>query len=226
VYCPKCHVKFEENFLLGILALNVVFALIGVVCLLVNSSSTVGHVFVNIFLIQFVILPSTVLHEFAHAIIGRLAGLTVIRIWVGRGKTLYRLNVFGFDTEFRMIPFGGITFLTHTVQDKLRLRYFLAILAGPLTNALILVVAWKFASWRNFNLETTLQIGTFVALAQIAILLENLLPYRIQTALGKLCTDGLSLFQLIASKSPEVLHRRPHNPGSIAQTQTWTLGIV
>lgn len=221
IYCPKCHAKLEESFLLGILALNVVFGLIGFVTLWLNPASTVGHVFVNLFLIQFVILPSVIVHEFAHAIVGKLCGLTVLKIWIGRGKTIYRLKFFGFDTEFKMIPVGGLTFLTHGFKSKLRVRYFLAILAGPFINMVILAVAWKFTSWRNFSLESSIQFAAFVAFAQIFILVENLLPYRIQTALGRLSTDGLSLFQLLLSKSPDVLNSNLRFSTS-TQRQTYT----
>ena len=222
IYCPKCHAKLEENFLLGIFALNVVFGLIGLVALWSNPTSTVGHVFVNLFLLQIVVLPSVIIHEFSHAIVGRLSSLTVLRIWIGRGKTICRANLFGFDTEFKMIPFGGLTFLTHGFKDKLRFRYFLAILAGPFINAVILSASWGFVSWRSFSLENSVQLAAFVVLAQIFILVENLLPYRIITALGTLCTDGLSLFQLLLSKSPNVLNSRLRSPTASPVQQTWT----
>ena len=222
-YCPKCHAKLEEKFLFSILIINVVFALIGIVCLRVNPSSKIGHVFVNLALIQLVILSSVIIHEFAHAIVGKRSGLTVLKIWIGRGKTLFRVNIFGFDTEFKMIPYGGLTFLTHGFKEKLRFRYFLAVMAGPFANAIILLVAWKYSAWRNFNLEATIQLGTFIVLAQALILMESLLPYRIQTALGQLSTDGLSLFQLLTSKSPDVLTSRLGNHIVIPdhKAQTW-----
>lgn len=224
VYCPKCHAKLEENFLLGLQAIIVSFGLFGFVFLLLDTSSKVGHVWVNLFLVQLIIFPSIVVHEFAHAIVGKLSGLTVLRIWIGRGKTLYRANLLGFDTEFKMIPIGGLTFLTHGFTEKLRFRYFLATLAGPLTNAIILLAAWEFAAWRNFNIETSIQLGAFIVLAQALILIENLLPYRIQTALGRLSTDGLSLFQLFICKSPDVLNSRLgiHITSTATQAQTCT----
>lgn len=206
IYCPKCYAKLEENCLLGLLALNIIFGLIGFLTLWLKPYSTVGHVFVNIFVFQFVILPSIVVHEYAHAIVGKLCGLTVLKIWIGRGKTIYPIKLLGFDIEFKIAPVGGLTFLTHGFSNRLRLRYFLTILAGPLANIVILAVAWKFVSWRNFNVENSIQFAAFVAFAQIFILVENLLPYRIQTALGRLSTDGLSLFQLLLSKSPDVFN--------------------
>jgi hypothetical protein len=222
VYCPKCHIRLEENYLFGIHILNVVIGLIGFACLWASPSSTVGHVFVNVFLLQIVFIPSTILHEFAHAIVGRLVGLVILRIWIGRGKTLFRIKLLGFDTEFKMIPFGGLTFMTHGTQEKLRPRYFLAILAGPLINAAVLGIAWKYASWRSFSLETAIQFGVIVVLVQALILIENLLPYRIRTALGRQCTDGLTLFQLLASKSPDILNSRLHLPPQITIYRNWT----
>ena len=221
IYCPKCHAKLEEKFLLGVLAINVIFGLIGFVTLWLSPASTVGHVFANLFVIQLVILPSLIVHEFAHAIVGKFCGLTVLRIWIGRGQTIYRPKVFGFDTEFKLIPVGGLAFLTHGLTKGLRVKYFLAILAGPLINAIILAIAWDFVSWRNFSLENSIQLAAFIAFAQILILVENLLPYRIQTALGRLSTDGLSLFQLLVSKSPDVLNSQLRFPASTTQ-QTYT----
>jgi hypothetical protein len=206
VYCPKCHAGIEERFIIGILLIIVVFGLMGVAFLLSSPSSEPGHVYVNLFLLQLVLPPSVLVHEYAHAIVGKLAGLNIPRIWIGRGKTFYRAKFLGFDTEFKMVPAGGFTFFTHGHKENLRFRYFLAILAGPLVNAIILAIAWRFISWRGFSLETSLQPAVFIAFAQIVILIENLSPYRIQSALGKLQTDGLSLLELVTSKSPRVLN--------------------
>jgi hypothetical protein len=205
IYCPKCHAKYEDNFFLGMLAVIAAMGLAGLVFLWTDSTSKVGHVWANLFLVQFIILPSVVIHEFAHAIVGRLCGLTVLKIWIGRGKAILRTKFFGFDTEFKIIPVGGLTFLTHGLTNKLRMRYFCTILAGPLINVIILAFAWKYVTWQNFNLENTIQFAAFVAFAQIFILVENLLPYRIQTAFGRLSTDGLSILQLLAGKAPDFL---------------------
>jgi hypothetical protein len=159
VYCPKCHDRLEETFLLGTLLLNSLFGLIGIAYLLLNPLSEVGHVFVNVFLVQLAFVPSVIVHEYAHAIVGQLAGLKVLSIWIGRGRTFCRVNLFGFDTEFKMVPVGGITFLTHGFKGKLRLRYFLTILAGPLTNVIILGAASKFVYWRNFDIGLPCDLG-------------------------------------------------------------------
>ena len=219
VYCPKCHAKLEENFSLGILAIYVILGLIGILILWSSPASPASHIFVNLFLIQIIILTSFAAHEFAHAIVGRLCGLTVLRVWIGRGKTFYRTKLFGFDTELKMIPFGGITFLTHGLKANLRSRYFLAILAGPLINTIILIITWRFVSWHSFNFENSIQPAAFIFITQALLLWENLLPYRVQTALGFLSTDGLSLLQLVFSKYPDVLNSRQQFPmGSKQET--------
>jgi len=186
--------------------LNVGLGLIGFLSLWLNPSSLVGRVFANLLLLQLVLIPSTVVHEFAHAIVGRLSGLTVLRVWIGRGKTFCRANVFGFDTKFKTIPMGGFAFLSHGIETKLRLRYFLAILAGPLSNLIILMCAWNLAAWREFDWGRSIQLRNLIVVVQIMILVENLLPYRIQTAVGRISTDGRTLLQLILSKSPDVLN--------------------
>lgn len=205
VFCPKCYAKLEDNLFIAILLLNIWFFLIGFAILLSNSSSRVGHQLVNVALVQIVVLPSIVIHEYAHGIVAKAVGLSVLRIWIGRGKTFYRATLLGFDTEFKLIPFGGLTLMTHGLKKKLRFRYTLAILAGPMTNVIIFVVAWRFDCPRNFDISTRIQFGLIIMLVQLFILVENLLPFRIQTPMGKLCTDGLSLIQLFLAKSPDML---------------------
>src|SRR6267154_3842764 len=119
IYCPRCHTRLEERFLIGIYCILIAFALYGLISLWFNPNSEAGHVFVNLFLFQLIAVPSIVVHEFAHAFIGKMLGLTVLRIWIGRGKTLWRHGIIGFDTEFKLIPAGGFTFLTHGFRERL-----------------------------------------------------------------------------------------------------------
>ncbi len=219
VYCPRCHSEFEGKILLSVLLFTLTLGVLGLFVLLRNPSSTIGHLFVNLGLIQISCILSIVLHEFAHALAGRLAGLKVAQIWIGRGKTLFRARLLGFDTEFKLIPVGGLTFFTRGFRRQLRFRFFLAVLAGPLANAIVLLVAWQFTSWRNLNIETSIHGGAIIVLTQALVLIENLLPYRIQTSIGCVCTDGLSLLQLLTSKLPEIIFGQFNLPPTV-QSQT------
>ena len=208
IYCPNCHAQYVNRFLLWTFLINIVFGLFGIIRLLLDPLSRIGHVYLNLFLVPSLFWLSVLIHEFAHAIVGNLAGLKVLKIWIGRGNTFYRAHIFGFDTEFKIIPIGGLTVLAHGLQDKLRSRSFLAILAGPFMNVMILTLAWRFASWQHFDIGTSIQFVVITFVTQVLILIENLSPYRIQTGIGTICTDGLSLFQLLVSKSPDVLNSR------------------
>lgn len=206
IYCPPCHLRLEENFLSGIMLCVATMGLASFVSLLLNPASKFGHVGANLVLIQLIVLPSILLHEFAHALVARWSGLIVLGIWIGRGRTLFHANILGFPSEFKIIPLGGLTFLTHGAMENLRRRYFLAILAGPMMNASLLVAALLLTSWRTFDFENRIEFAALIVLAQSVILVENLLPYRIQTALGTVPTDGRSLWQLLFSKAPDLFN--------------------
>jgi len=187
-----------------------------------NPLSDIGHIFINIFLIALITLPSIIIHEFAHAIVGKLCRLIVIQIWIGWGKSFLQTNILGFHVEFKAIPVGGFTFFTRDYNKRLpRFKYFLAILAGPLSNAIILVAILKFFSPIVFDISKSIQWPIIIIVAQILILFENLLPYEFQTPFGLAYTDGLSLFQLITSKNPECLQPR-FAVTVVAEKQTWT----
>jgi len=214
-YCPKCHARLEEKLFLGLHAISLGIVLFAIVFHLKYPSSIYGTAIVNIFLLLLVVpLLSTVVHEFAHAIVGELCGLTVLGIWIGRGSTFYRKNLLGFDTEFKIIPEGGVTFLTHGFKKEPRFRYILATLAGPAANAIILAIALRFVTWSRFDIKTimqfidittSIQFASIIIFIQVVILIDNLLPHRVHTSRGNLSTDGLLLFQLLTSKSPEFL---------------------
>jgi hypothetical protein len=190
------------------------------VLLLVDPMSSVGHAYVNLLLIQLTILPSIIIHEFAHALVGKWAGLSVLGIWIGRGRTVLQTRLLGFNTEFKLLPIGGFAFFTHSLQRHLRFRYFLTILAGPASNAVVLFIALRFARWDSVDFEHSIQLWLIIILTQGFILLENLLPYRIHSAVGTFCTDGLSLFQLLFTKSPEVMRGGVNDPTRFSVT--WT----
>ena len=213
--CPKCHRKLEERFLLGALLINFLFGPLGLALLWQNSQSEAGHVLVNIFFLVIFATLAILPHELAHAAVARLAGLRVVEVWIGRGADVLTTRLFGFPLRFKIVPVGGFAFLQHWTQDRVRLRYFLAVLAGPLVNLLLAAAAYPFVDWHDWNFDRRLCPGHAVVITQLLVTLENLLPYRFQTAYGKVASDGLSLAQLLFSRSPDLLSRqlRIFSPG-------------
>ncbi len=209
VYCDKCHARMEEYLLSGLLLADFGLSVLGVIYLQIYPASAGAHVIVNMLLYMPVFVFSIVAHEFAHAIVGRWVGLKVPAIWIGRGNTFFRAKLLGFATEFKMIPDCGLTFFTHGSEDKLRIRYFLTILAGPAINAVTLAIAWHFVSWRYSAITKSVQFGTIIVLAQAVLLVVVLIPRQTRNAIGKGRSDGLNLLELLAVQSPQLLRARP-----------------
>lgn len=80
-------------------------------------------------------LAGTVLHEAAHALAGRAAGLRVESVRIGAGQPLLRVG--GWTAHRRLLD-GGLTRFTTAPADGLPLP---VVLAGPGANLLLLVVA-------------------------------------------------------------------------------------
>ncbi len=209
VYCDKCHAKMEEYLLFGLFLADFGLGVLGVIYLQIYPSSADAHVIVDMLLFAPVIVFSVVAHEFAHAIVGRWVGLKVSAIWIGCGDTFFRARVLGFATEFKRIQIGGLTFFTHDSENKLRIRYFLAVLAGPAVNAVILAIAWHFVSWRYSDIAKSIQFSTIIFLAQAVLLVAVLIPRRTGNANEKGHSDGLNLLELLAFQSPQLLRARP-----------------
>jgi len=220
--CPKCHRKLEERFLQVVLLLNFLFGPLGLALLWQNSQSEAGHVLVNIFFLLIFATLAILPHELAHAAVARLAGLRVVEVWVGRGADVLTTRLFGFPLRFKIVPVGGFAFLQHWTEDRVRRRYFLAVLAGPLVNLLLAAAAYPFVDWHNWNFERGLCPGHAFVITQLFITVQNLLPYRLQTGYGKVASDGLSLAQLLFSKSPDLLSSqfRLFSPGEGAGRTT------
>ncbi len=212
----------EERFLLGALLINFLFGPLGLALLWHNSQSEAGHLLVNLFLLLIFASLAILPHELAHAAVARLAGLRVLEVWIGRGTDVLTTRLFGFALRFKVVPAGGFAFLQHGTEDRVRLRYFLAILAGPLVNLLLAAAAYPLVDWHNWNFERGLCPGHAFVITQLFITVQNLLPYRLQTGYGKVASDGLSLAQLLFSKSPDLLSSqfRLFSPGEGAGRTT------
>jgi tetratricopeptide (TPR) repeat protein len=86
-----------------------------------------------------------VLHEGAHAVVGRLLGYRVFRVVVGSGPRWLRFGLGHAQVEVRGLPVSGFTQMASTEPDDLGLRYRLSVLAGPVVP--LLVVAVVLLSW-------------------------------------------------------------------------------
>jgi tetratricopeptide (TPR) repeat protein len=125
---------------------------------------------------------------------------------IGTGPTVWKVPFLGGRLEFGIYPYGG---LTRTLDPRLRgfrFRWWLTVFGGPSVNALLalatlLIVDKRFSivqCCRGWDLLTA-----FV-LANLLVLLWNLIPRRIHASHGPNPSDGLSLLQIPFLKEAEI----------------------
>jgi len=159
-----------------------------------------AHLFANLFFFWTFQMITVLPHELAHAIVGRRLGLLVTEVSVGRGREILSVALLGFQVKFRAVPFVGIVRFCHILAPGLRTKYFVTVMAGPLTHLLLAAFVFPFVNWGS-DFINDLAFGQWFVFSQLFLAFINLLPFQTKAA----PSDGLSLLQLLFSKHPEVL---------------------
>lgn len=117
------------------------------------------------FLVALVLLVAV--HEYGHYRMAVACGVKVLRFSIGFGKTLWRWQPKGSDTEFVIgaLPFGGYVKMLDSrespVIDAERHRSFDAqplkaraaiVLAGPIANLLLAILLYALVNWRGVDM--------------------------------------------------------------------------
>ena len=184
--------------------------------LFVFPKEGIGWLWLNIFIFYLALSLSILPHELGHAFTAKWLGWRVFRIFVGYGKTVFKVKLFGFDTEFHAIPMGGRIVTTPRETAHYRGKRFAMVIAGPLANALLLLILFIIGGWTVINLGAVAQhfapLKMFF-LANVLIAFGNLWPSSHPTPLGKIPSDGKQLLQLLKA-----------DPGRAAKSHTsWFL---
>jgi tetratricopeptide (TPR) repeat protein len=145
-----------------------------------------------------------VLHEFAHAGVGRLVGLRVYSIRFGSGPVVARMWMGDCELMFNLVPFGGCCVVRPQRRETARWRLVAMVSAGPLTNALVvcLAVACVWVGDRPIVTSETLRewLEAMILLNAYSFA-TNLLP-RVWVRDGiEHRSDGRHLVDLIRRKS-------------------------
>jgi tetratricopeptide (TPR) repeat protein len=207
----------------------VIAAVAGILLWGANPESKLGRTLIYLLVLECMSVGVTVIHEFAHAFVGRWVGFEVNGIAIGWwGRILFRRKLFGFDTIIRSLPFGGVAHVLPTTEKWMRTKDFLVVLAGPTSNLVLASLFWYPGVWGdliNVRLESLGVRGLFVA-ANLFVLVD-LIPAVYSAPWGRTPSDGLALMQLI------VLRRMPYPPlqrktpvNIWHQVMRWTLIIV
>lgn len=157
--------------------------------------------------VTFLVLPpaavsALLLHELAHAATGRLLGLTVTRIIIGEGRTLFHL---GRDPQLligSVILGNGLTVMMDLRRPGYRARWAMVLLAAPVASAATGALFW-FAS-ADWPLAGRTAARVF-AIANLAIAAITAIP--VPTFGGRVWSDlAATLYIARASEAQLVEH--------------------
>ena len=203
--CPQCHAKSQLSRFRTNLSWNLAYGPIGLALVLTIPERMSGWLLLNLFLFQVFLIASILPHEFGHTFVARWIGFRVFKVYVGFGKTIFTKNLFGFQTEFKAIPLGGLALAAPTDTSWFRLKQLAFVFAGPLANLLLCAVALLFVPlhqlWDFGLIGRSLSPGQAFLYANLFVLLQNLWPRTFNTPIGKLASDGKLLWQTLFAKS-------------------------
>jgi tetratricopeptide (TPR) repeat protein len=184
-------------------------ALVGLVFVVVQPSYWLGWVFLNIFLYQLISVLIIIPHELGHAIATRFVGMKVIKIIIGSGRTVFTLQLLGILWEVKRFPIGGRTLFSGESTHFYRLRLFLIILCGPLTNFFLILLALQLP--QEFILKnppgTYLFPGIIFYTVNALIVVNNLFPHYIYIDKIKIPNDGLQMLTIPFLSKQEIVQR-------------------
>jgi predicted negative regulator of RcsB-dependent stress response len=198
--CPTCWKKHKTSGYSWILINKLTLGLLGIILLLLLPNEGIGWVFLNIFVFEIALILSILPHELGHAFVAKHVGWRVFKIFIGFGKTVFKTTLFGFETEFRAVPLGGVVLAAPRDINHYRAKCFAFAFAGPLTNIILGVVLFTAM---HGSLEGFESIGRHLVpfqmffAANFLIVVENLLPRLINTTLGKTPSDGKQLLEAL-----------------------------
>ncbi len=207
IYCPECSSKRRTTSLARILFFYALIGIIGLVLVSVSPDSSLGWLLLNLFLLELFVILMIVPHELGHALTGFLLKARVFKVSIGFGRTLISKRLFGWEWEMKAIPLSGATFVYNTSRRLFRLRRFLITLAGPLSNALIVIFLVILVDTAYLSVDFPLhKMHPVYALylANLLMLVISLLPIKSSTAYGVFPGDGLALIQIPFYSSKKV----------------------
>jgi tetratricopeptide (TPR) repeat protein len=196
IICSNCWVRRRNRIEGYSYTVALLEGIAGYLLLWHDSSSELGLFLTSVFLFILFLILTIVPHELGHAVMARLLGWRVFAITIGAGKSLWRRNMWGTVVDLHAIPIHGLTQMAPVNPHWYRTKYFLAILAGPAVNFLMMlgVFFWWWNGDKPFDLSALPRAAWLFILANLLVLLVNLFPKQLKS-LGVL-SDGKQLLSI------------------------------
>lgn len=167
-------------------------------------------------------------HEAGHALAGWLLGLRVYGVTIGMGRTVRAFHFGRFRIDIKAIPMMGLAWFAFPHLRLARLKKMLVLLAGPMTNALLLLAGlyWIMECNSGYRLDKTvptkplpeIYFETYLGreptpavafvLANALCVLGSLFPHRVMFDGMIVDSDGLGLFGSLFASAETVLQWR------------------
>lgn len=192
-FCPDCTIKRQtRSFIWNIVTL----AGCGLfVYVLSPASSITAAIVLPGAQILLSLIPLIIVHELAHAVVARLVGLRVFSIMIGIGKSIWSGKLFGTNWTINLLPIGGLTFVGTRPVPHIRLKLFLIYLAGPACHV-ILAIGFILLQQAVSIYIFGHQVLTSLVVANIALAVTNLFPFKVSLTTGMQGTDGWHLLRV------------------------------
>lgn len=210
-YCPTCQQKRNLEQLKLSLVWYFLAGLLGFAVWVVRPNQLSGKVLLAVFSLIFFLFPLIILHELAHAITARLLGLRVFSIQVGYGKILYHTYLGKIAVVLRSLPLGGLTYISAPRLTYPRLRFGLTYLAGPFVHLAILLglgpLWFKMGGLWGADRSPAYLLLTDWLMANLIVLITNLIPRRVDTPYGPTRSDGGQILNALIHKPKDIAER-------------------
>jgi hypothetical protein len=151
---------------------------------------------------------SIVIHELAHFWTAKWLGLTPYEIVIGNGPKAVEHRFREFRLILNTYPYCG---LVRIALRRSRWKYLLVLLAGPLSNLLLLAMAFGFllagvwAYTHSSGVQLPSPIAQQMILVNALLVVSTLVPYRLTIGDIKTCSDGMQILSIIFGKSPTLI---------------------
>jgi tetratricopeptide (TPR) repeat protein len=197
--CPACWIKRANRSASRVLLAIPVMFVCGYVADRLEPGGVLGQILLNFSLIAVFLVLAVVPHELGHTIAARALGWRVYQIVIGVGKQIWKRRWHDIVLDVRSIPVTGVTFMVPKDTRWFRLKFFLAILAGPAVNAAMAwaaIIIWQ-GSLSDLDFGALPKAARLFVWANAWVVCVNLWPHRPKTGFG-LATDGARLLQLLS----------------------------
>jgi tetratricopeptide (TPR) repeat protein len=203
-FCPRCYLASQsKRTLLGFGLVALAFLALDV---LVGQSAEITYYhLVNVAQIVSFAYLMMIPHELAHASMARLLNGQVFEIRVGLGPVAWQRSLGGVHISVARYPIAGYTALAYGTRRWVRVRYFLAVAAGPLFSALLLLLL--VPGYRASHLDSTYAVRESLIIVNALILCVNLFPRRVNLAGVPSFNDGGHLWQIMTGQqTADLIH--------------------